>query len=127
MNLSARQLVCFGAAVVVGVPTYLFTRGTIGNSGAVLLMMGIMMPLFLLAMFERDGQPAEKILRNYIRTKLYWPVIRPFKTENLYEILEKEGVTFAKHQTATTAAKATVTKRKTGKGKQGQGKRISEK
>ena len=30
-NLTKRQLLCFGAAAVVGIPTYLFTRTTIGN------------------------------------------------------------------------------------------------
>jgi len=122
LNMTKRQLICFGIATAVGVPAYLFTRGAIGNSGAVLLMMGVMMPLFLLAMYERDGQPAEKILRNYIRTKLFFPGIRPYKTENLYAILEQEGKNFAnrirpKNKTAANAGKAPVKKHRTGKGK----------
>jgi len=121
-NMTKRQLICFGIAVAIGVPTYLFTRGAIGNTGAVFLMMGIMMPLFLLAMFERDGQPAEKILRNYIRAKLYWPGIRPYKTENLYAILEKEGANhtkteYSKNQTTAKTAAAPVKKHKAGQGK----------
>jgi hypothetical protein len=91
LNMSKRQLICFGIAVSIGIPTYIFTRETIGNSPAVLLMMGLMLPFFFLAMYERDGQPAETVLRNYIRTKIYWPGIRPFKTENFYEIMEREG------------------------------------
>ncbi|MCL2798488.1 MAG: PrgI family protein [Firmicutes bacterium] len=115
LNLTKRQLLCFGTAVSIGIPTYFFTRGAIGNSPAVLLMMAIMLPLFLLAMYEKDGQPAEKILRNYIRTKIYWAGTRPYKTENLYEILEMEGKSIATENTST--AKTAVGKRPAGKGK----------
>ena len=33
-NLTARQLICFGAAAVVGVPLFFVLRDTAGNSGA---------------------------------------------------------------------------------------------
>jgi len=115
LNLTKRQLICFGTAAAIGIPTYIFTRGVLGNTGAVLLMMGLMLPPFFLAMYERDGQPAETLLRNYIRAKIYWPGIRPFKTENFYEILEKEAKSIATE--SKTAAKASVGKRPAGKGK----------
>lgn len=114
LNLTKRQLICFGAAAAVGIPTYLLTRGAIGNSPAVLLMIGVMLPLFFLAMYERDGQPAEKILRNIIRTKFLWAGTRPYKTENLYEIMEREAKTIG-NQTTTATAKASVHKRPAGK------------
>jgi hypothetical protein len=112
-NLTKRQLICFGAAAAIGIPTYLLTRGAIGNSPAVLLMIGAMLPLFFLAMYERDGQPAEIILRNIIRTKFLWAGTRPYKTENLYEIMEREAKSFGKQ--AETAGKTAVRKRKGGK------------
>jgi hypothetical protein len=105
LNLTKRQLICFGAAAAIGVPVYIFTREVLGNSGAVLLMMGLMLPLFFLAMYEKDGMPAEKILRNIIRTKFFWPGKRPYKTENLYENLEKEASDVAsQHKTTTKTA-----------------------
>ena len=55
-----------------GPAAYFLTRGAIGNSASVLLMIGLMMPFFFFAMYERDGQPAEKILKNRLRYKL-WP------------------------------------------------------
>ena len=115
-NMTKRQLICFGSAAAIGVPTYIFTRGAIGNSAAVLLMMGVMLPLFFIAMYEKDGQPAEKVIRNYIRTKIYWPGIRIFKTENFYAVLEKEGKSLATEN--KTAAKTPVGKRQAGKRKQ---------
>jgi hypothetical protein len=105
-NLTVRQLVCFGAAGAVGIPVYIFTREPIGGTAAALLMIGLMLPMFFFAMFEKDGQPAEKVLRNFIRTRIYFPGKRPYRTENLYELLEKEGKCLAKQNTAATPAAA---------------------
>lgn len=91
-NLTKRQLICFSLAGLVGLPVYFFTRGAIGNSAAVLLMIGLMMPFFFFAMYERDGQPAEKILKNRLRYKL-WPKDRPYRTDNLYKSMSKKEVT----------------------------------
>ncbi len=43
-NLTKRQLVCFSSAAAVP-PAYLFSRG-IGNSAAMFLMIGLMLPFF---------------------------------------------------------------------------------
>ena len=91
LGMTKRQLFCFSVAAIIGVPTFFLTRGVIGNSPAVLLMMAVMLPAFFLAMYERDGQPAEKILRNIIRSRLIYPVKRAYKTENLYHKLAKEA------------------------------------
>ena len=61
-NLTARQLACFGAAAVVGVPLFFVLRDTAGNTGATLGMMAVMLPMFFLAMYQKNGLPAEKIL-----------------------------------------------------------------
>ena len=39
-GLTKRQLICFSLAALVGLPVYFLTRGAIGNSAAVLLMIG---------------------------------------------------------------------------------------
>lgn len=96
LNLTKRQLICFGLAAAVGAPTYIITRMSIGNQPALILMMCLMLPFFFIAMYEKDGQPAEKIIRNYVRTKLIYPAKRLYKTENLYEYLEKEGKSVVK-------------------------------
>lgn len=90
-NLTKRQLLCFGAAAVVGIPTYLFTRTAIGNTGAMLLMIALMLPCFLIAMYERDGQPLEKVVRNIVRSKFLWPRTRPYQTQNFYSYLSNPG------------------------------------
>lgn len=91
-NLTKRQLICFSAAASVGLPAYLLTRGTLGNSAAMLLMIGLMLPFFFFAMYEKDGLPLEKVLKNIIRTCFLYPRVRPYKTENFYALLsEKEA------------------------------------
>jgi len=115
-NLTARQLLCFGTAAAVGIPAYIFLREPIGGTPAALLMIVLMLPFFFFAMYEKDGQPAEKVLRNIVRTKLYFPGRRPYKTENLYALLEEEGKDLAKH--TTTPQAATGNRHKTNKHKQ---------
>ena len=83
-NLTSRQLVCFGCGAAVGIPAFLLTRSAIGNSGAMFLMLAVMLPAFFMAMYEKDGQPFEKVVRNIVRAKLLRPGVRPYRTENLY-------------------------------------------
>ena len=83
-NLTKRQLVCFGIGAAVGIPVYLLTRSAIGNTGALFAMLGIMLPAFMMAMYERDGQPFEKVLRNILNTRFLRSGVRPYKTQNIY-------------------------------------------
>ena len=64
---------CFGIAAAVGIPSYLLARSAIGNTGAMFLMMGVALPAFLLAMYEKDGLPFEKVVRNVLRAKFLRP------------------------------------------------------
>ena len=89
-NLTRRQLVCFTAGALVGVPLFLWLREPAGNSMAAMCMMLVMMPFFLLAMYEKHGQPLEVVIKNIIQTKFTRPKVRPYQTENLYALLEKQ-------------------------------------
>ena len=89
LNLTRRQIICFSGAALVGIPLYFLTKGVLGTQGAALIMVGAMLPFFFLAMYEKDGFPAEKILYFMVRQKLLTPGIRPYKSENLYKKLEE--------------------------------------
>ena len=119
LNLTKRQLICFGSAAAMGVPAYIFTRGAIGNSGSALLMITAMFPLFFIGIYEKDGMPAEKTLRDYVRARFAWPGKRPYKTENLYEIIDKEAMTVANQNKGTekTAVSKHPTRQSAGKRK----------
>ncbi len=124
-NLTSRQLICFSLAAVVGLPVYFLSRSALGNSAAVLLMITLMMPFFFVAMFERDGQPAEKILRNMVRHKL-WPKHRPYRTDNLYiSISKKEESPIAKNQAANLPRKKAAREHPTRKKEQKRRKKVS--
>lgn len=84
-NLTKRQLICFGIAAAVGVPFYFLTRGIIGSSNAATGMCLLMLPAFLFAMYEKDGLPLEKVLKNMITVKFIRPPVRKYQMENLYE------------------------------------------
>jgi len=116
-NLTKRQLICFGAAAAVGVPVFLLTKGVIGNSAAVLVMIAVMLPAFFMAMYEKDGQAAERIFRNILRSQWFFPQTRPYKTENFYQIIEKEALFVLEDQTAAPAGKAPADKHPVGRGK----------
>jgi hypothetical protein len=89
LNLTKRQLVCFTCAAAVGAPTYLLTHSAIGSTASAILMIALMLPFFFFAMYEKDGLPAEKIIRDFIRYKI-WPGVRIYKTHNLYRYLSEE-------------------------------------
>lgn len=89
-NLTKRQLICFSVAAATAVPVYFLTRDSIGNMGAMLLLIVVAMPSFLVAMYEKNGQPFEKVVKTVIKSRFIRPKIRPYKTENLYEYAEKQ-------------------------------------
>lgn len=89
LNLTKRQIICFSGAAITGVPLYFFTKDVIGTQVAAFLMVGVMVPFFFLAMYTRDGFPAEKILYFMIKQKFLTPGIRPYQSENLYKQLEE--------------------------------------
>lgn len=89
-NLTKRQLICFSCAALVGIPLYILTKDVLGTSTSGILMVLSMLPFFFLAMYEKDGFPAEKILYFMIRQKFLTPGIRPYKSENLYNRLEEQ-------------------------------------
>lgn len=89
-NLTKRQLVCFGLGGLVGIPTYIFTRGSIGNESAALLMIGLMLPFFMFGIYEKDGLPLEKVLKNFICVSFLRPPNRPYRTDNGYAALMRQ-------------------------------------
>ena len=82
---------CFGIAAAVGIPSYLLARSAIGNTGAMFLMMAVALPAFLLAMYEKDGLPFEKVVRNVLRANFLRPGVRPYQTENIYAPFTQRG------------------------------------
>ena len=66
-GLTKRQVICFGAAALVGVPFFLF------------------------AMYEKNGQPLEVFLGHLIQNKFIRPKVRIYQTNNLYSALVRQS------------------------------------
>ncbi len=90
-NLTKRQLVCFGCGALIGVPLFFLLRGPAGNSVAAMCMMLVMLPFFMLAMYEKHGQPLEKIISNILKVAVIRPKQRPYRTNNFYAVLERQA------------------------------------
>lgn len=89
-NLTKRQLVCFGSAALIGVSLFFWIKSMGNVSLATLVMIIAMLPLFFLAMYEKDGQPLEVIAGHFIQAKFIRPKIRPFRTDNYYDVLMRQ-------------------------------------
>ena len=89
-NLTKRQIVCFGGGLLVGLPVFFLIKGHVSNSTATLLMVLVMLPFFMFAMYEKNGQPLEKIVRNIVQVCFLRPKQRPYATNNFYAVLERQ-------------------------------------
>ena len=110
-GLTKRQLACFSPAVLIGVPLFFLLKNSAGNSAAAFCMILVMLPFFLLGMYERNGEPLEVIAKHFIRTKFLLPKERPYQTNNFYAALmrqnrlEKEVKAIVKNKKNRSAAK----------------------
>ena len=82
INLTKRQLICFSAAVAIGLPLFFLVKGSVGTSAAALCM--------VLAMYEKNGQPLEVIIRQFVEVKFLRPKERPYQTNNFYAALARQ-------------------------------------
>jgi hypothetical protein len=87
LNLTKRQLVCFTLGAIIGVPTFFLVKRFGNITVAALSMMIVMMPLFFLAMYEKNEQPLEVYLEHFYEAVFKRPKKRPYKTKNYYELL----------------------------------------
>ena len=89
-NLTKRQLICFALAAAVGMPVFFLAKSKLELSAAAMVMVVIMLPFIFFALYEKDGQPAEKILGHVVKTMFLRDRVRPYRTENLYAVIQRE-------------------------------------
>lgn len=92
LNLTKRQLICFGGGALIGIPLFFLLKGPakLSASGASLCMVLVMLPFFLMAVYEKNGLPLEKIVRNIVRVLFLRPKQRPYQTNNYYAALARQ-------------------------------------
>jgi hypothetical protein len=90
-NLTKRQLVCFGTGALIGVPVFFLLKGPVGSTAAAMVMMIVMLPAFLLGVYEKHGQPLETVLMHIARVSFLRPKERPYRIRNFYSLLMKQN------------------------------------
>ena len=113
-GLTKRQVICFGAAAIIGVPLFFLTKGALDTTTAALCMILVMLPFFLFAMYEKNGQPLEVFLGHLIENKFIRPKMRIYQTNNLYSALVRQ---YELEQEVRKIAGKNGKTRKTGRGK----------
>ena len=111
-NLTKRQIVCFAVALIVGLPLFFLLKDSAGTSAASFVMIVVMLPCFLMAMYEKHGQPLETVVKNIMQTKFVRPKERPYQTQNLYAVLERQRKL---EKEVSAIVKGTNQRRRTGK------------
>ena len=120
LNLTKRQLIGFAVAGLIGIPTYLKTRGVVGNDLAVFLMIILTIPVFFVVFYEKDGLPCEKYLRYVYIHEKYQPKVRVSKEKFIQMREEEQDINGKKSGPAKKSRKKKKTGRKTSK----KGKRV---
>ena len=118
-GLTKRQLICFLIAGILGFVFYLSVRGSLGTTGALSLMILVILPVFFISQFERDGRYLEDIFMDMLRTKVLRPGIRTYETKNIYA---EEDRKMYKKEVLGIGTKKQVKKKRKG-GQNGHGKR----
>lgn len=90
MNLTKRQLLCFGGGALIAIPLFFLLRGPIGSSNALMCMMLTLIPSMLFGLYEKNGQPLEKVLAQIYRVCFKRPKVRPYQTRNFYDTLRRQ-------------------------------------
>ncbi len=90
-NLTKRQLVCFSIGAVLGIPTFFAVKSFANGQVAAMVMMIVMMPMFFLAMYEKNGQTLEVFLKHFLDATFIRPKKRPYKTNNYYAVLMRQA------------------------------------
>ena len=78
-------------SISLGVPLFFLLKAHTGVSTAAICMILLMLPFFLLAMYEKNGQPLEKIVRNIVQVCFLRPKQRPYRTNNFYAVLQRQA------------------------------------
>ena len=89
-NLTKRQLICFGGGALIGAPLFFLLLRPLGSSTAAMCMMLVMLPFFLLGVYEKNSQPMEKVVGSIVRTIFLRPRQRPYRTNNFYAVLGRQ-------------------------------------
>lgn len=88
-NLTLRQTICSAVAMAINIPLYFFGSKYIGEEMASWTVIVLAVPIMLTGFFKYNGMSFEKFAVVFIINNFLYPQKRKYKTENLFEILDK--------------------------------------
>ena len=71
LNLTKRQIICFSGAAITGVPLYFLTKGVLGTQAAALIMVGVMLPFFFFAMYEKGWISSRENIASHYPAEIF--------------------------------------------------------
>ena len=90
-GLPKRQVIYFGFGAGIGIiPFFLLLEHDV--TAAVLSLMLCVMPFGFIGLYEKNGLTCDKIITLWIKANLIRPKLRPYKTENIYVVLEEQAL-----------------------------------
>ncbi len=112
-GLTKRQLICFSSGALIGLPLFFLVKSFASVSMASICMILSMLPFFMMAMYQRNGVPMEKLVANIIRVYFIRPKRRMYETNNFYSAVERQykldkEVMAIEKETYTHSAKADI-------------------
>lgn len=91
IGLTKRQLMAFGVALALGIPTFLIFKNAFHNiSASILIMAVVIIPVCLALLYKKDGAFIETRIQYWYETHHIRNTDRPYQTDNLYDLMEEE-------------------------------------
>lgn len=90
-NLTKRQLLCFGSGAASGLPLFFILKRSFNPSASTLIMVFSMLPFFLFAIYEKNGLPLEKFVRNIVLSRFVRSRQRPYAADNFYAAIARHN------------------------------------
>lgn len=87
-GLTKRQVICFTLAAMIGIPTFFLVKKLqVDISVPTFVMMAVMMPLFFVAMYEKNGDTFEIIIQRALEFKF-----KKNQEKQLYDRMYANGI-----------------------------------
>ena len=107
MNLTKRQILCFGAGALIGVPVS-FAQVQRESEPCCTWHDGSDAAAFLLAMYEKDGQPLEVVAKHFYEAKFKRPKTRPYKQKYYALLVQQADVEMEVNRIVQNSRKADI-------------------
>lgn len=103
-GLTRRQCFCFALAGGVGIPIYMKVKEVVPVDLSAILMILIMLPFFAFALYKKEGQPLEKVIKCYVKEQYLTTKVRKVKMIPVLEQVEQTA-DYAKYLKSGKAVK----------------------